>query len=131
MTRNDVVISRNMIFIEEKPINQTSAIYEKLRIIYDSITILSRSSEESMQQLSISSVIEHADSDSDSKEPESKMIDPQILLQEFMMNELQESIDESSTSGSTSGETRTSTRSNKEILISMKFRDENFEKRPK
>src|SRR5947207_6931079 len=96
LTRNDVVVSRNVVFIEEKPINQTTAIYEEPRIIYDSITILPRSSEESEQQLSTSSATEHAESDSDSKEPRSDMVDPQILLQEStIMNELQESTSES------------------------------------
>src|SRR5947207_11441355 len=126
LTRNDVVVSRDVVFIEGKSINQTPAVYEEPRIIYDSITILPGPSEKPTQQLSTPPATEHADSDS--KEPRSDMIDPQILLQESTMNELQESTSES-TNRPTSGETRTSTRSNKGILISTKFRDENYDKR--
>ena len=80
-------------------------------------------------------MIEYAKSDSDSKESESKMIDSQILLQESMANEHQESTSESINElmidELTSELTRTSTRSNKRILISMKFKDENFDKKPR
>ena len=72
---------------------------------------------------------EHADSDSDSKESRSDMINPQILLQESTMNKFQESINESSTSESISEKTRISTRLNKKILISTKFKNENFDKK--
>ena len=46
LIRNDVVVSRDVIFIEGKSINQISAIYEKeSRIVHESIMILSGSSE--------------------------------------------------------------------------------------
>ena len=63
------------------------------------------------------------------------MIDPQILLQESMMNEHQESTSESISELAidelTNELTRTSTRSNKGILTSTKFKDKNFDKKPR
>src|SRR5947207_15831691 len=80
----------------------------------------------------MSSATKHADSDS--KEPRSNMIDPQILLQESMTNEHQESINESinklAIDELTNELTRTSTRSNKRILTSTKFKDKDFDKKP-
>ena len=132
LTRNDVVVSRDVVFIEEKSINQTSVIYEELRIIHDSIMILSEPSKESVEQLSMSLATEHADSDSDSEESKSDMIDSQILLQESTTNKLQESANEPASEaaidGSTGESTRTSIRSNKDILTSTKYQDENFDK---
>src|SRR5579859_679253 len=40
LTRDDIVVSRDVVFIEGKPINQTPAVYEEPRIIHDSITVL-------------------------------------------------------------------------------------------
>ena len=132
LTRNDVVVSRDVVFIEGKPVNQTPAVYEEPRTIHDSITILPGPSEESAQQLSMPPATEHADSDSDSEEPGPDMIDSQILLQESTANELQESASEPASEtaigGSTGESTRTSTRSNKGILTSTKYQDENFDK---
>src|SRR5205814_778714 len=130
LTRNDVVVSRDVVFIEGKPVNQTPAIFEEPRIIYDSIMVLPGPPEGEMNQLLTPPATEH--SDLDSEEPEPDMVDPQILLQEpTTTNELQEVIDGStsgSPSGSTSGLTRTSARPNKGILItSTRFEDENFE----
>jgi len=75
----------------------------------------------------------YINSDSDLKESESNMIDSQILLQEFMTNEFQESTSESVSELAidelTSELTRISTRSNKEIFISTKFKDKNFDKK--
>ena len=42
LTRNDVVVSRDVVFIEGKPVNQTPAVYEEPRTIHDSITVLPR-----------------------------------------------------------------------------------------
>ena len=76
-------------------------------------------------------MIEHADSDS--KESESNMINPQILLQKSTMNKHQESINESvnelAIDELMSELTRISTRSNKEIFTSTKFKDKNFDKK--
>jgi len=121
-----------MIFVEGKSVNQTPAIYEESRIIHDSIMVLSGSSEtKEQQQLSTSSATENVDSDSE--EPGSNMINPQILLQESTTNELQESTSESTIDGatdeSTSESTRTSIRPNKDILTSIKFEHENFDKK--
>ena len=49
LTRNNVVVSRDVVFIEEKSVNQMPMIYEEPRTIHDSIMILSGSSEESEQ----------------------------------------------------------------------------------
>src|SRR5437762_7702582 len=142
LTRNDVVVSRDVVFIEGKPVNQTPAVYEEPRVIYDSIAVLSGppETEEPPQQLPTPPATENADSDSE--EPGPDMVDPQILLQESTVNEPQESTDgsaggsatdgptsESATGGPTDGSTRTSARSNKGILTSTKFQDESFDKR--
>ena len=131
LTRNDVVVSRDVVFIEGKPVNQTPAVYEEPRIVHESITVLPGPPEE-LQQLPTPPATENADSDSE--EPGPDMVDPQILLQESTANELQEStsgsVSGSATGGPTSGSTRTSARSNKGILTSTKFEDENFDKKP-
>ena len=61
------------------------------------------------------------------------MVDPQILLQESTANELQESTSEptseSTIYGSTGESIRASIRSNKGILTSTKYEDENFDKK--
>src|SRR5438876_1571377 len=75
-------------------------------------------------------MIKYTNSNSNSKESRSDMINSQILLQESTMNKFQESTDESSTSESISEKTRISTRLNKKILISTKFKNENFDKKP-
>ena len=43
LIRNDVVVSRDVVLIEEKLVNQISAVYEESRIIYDLIIVLPRS----------------------------------------------------------------------------------------
>src|SRR5277367_2347590 len=41
LTRKDIVVSRDVVFIEGKPVDQTPATYiEEPRIMYDSITVL-------------------------------------------------------------------------------------------
>lgn len=67
-------------------------------------------------------MIEQAESDSDSEE--SRSINSQILLQESTTSELQESATDESINESI----RASIRSNKNILTSTKFQDENFDK---
>ena len=129
LTRNDVVVSRDVVFIEGKPVNQTPAVYEEEpRTIYESITVLPGPSEEPAQQLPTPPATENADSDSDSEEPGPDMIDPQILLQESTANEPQEPTRGPSASGPAGGVTRASERSNKGILTSTKYQDENFDK---
>src|SRR5271154_200730 len=116
LTRKDVVVSRDVVFIEGKPVDQTPAVYiEEPRIMYDSITVLPGPPEtkEPKQQLPTPPATENADSDSE--EPGPDMVDPQILLQESTANESQESI-----SGSVSGSARTSARSNKGTITSKK-----------
>src|SRR5579859_5027981 len=124
LTRDDIVVSRDVVFIEGKPINQTPAVYEEPRIIHDSITVLPEppaETKEPQQEPPAPPVSEHPDSDSDSEEPET--VDPQVLLQES-------SAKEPATGGTASGSTqRSSARSNKGILTSKKFVDEDFDKR--
>jgi len=132
LTRNDVVISRDVVFIKGKPIEQTPAVYvEEPRIIHDSITVLPKPSEteEPRQQLPLPRQSEHPDP----KEPEEpEVVDPQILLQESERTiEPQESV----TSGEAIGRSRstmtqrTSARSNKGTFTSKKFTDEDFDKK--
>src|SRR5947207_2374705 len=125
LTRNDVVVSRDVVFIEGKPVDQTPALYEvEPRTVHESITVLPGPPEE---QLPTPPATENADSDSE--EPGPDMVDPQILSQESTVNEPQESAGGSATGGPTDGSTRTSARSNKGILTSTKFQDESFDKK--
>src|SRR5271167_5222668 len=92
LIRKDVVVSRDVVFIEGKPIDQTPAVYiEEPRIMHDSITVLPgppAKTEKPQRQLPTPPATERADSDSE--EPGPDMVDPQILLQESTANELQE-----------------------------------------
>jgi transposase InsO family protein len=130
LTRKDVVVSRDVVFIEGKPVNQTPAIYEEPRIIHDSITV--------MPKPPMSPAQEHPDSESDKE-----AVDPQILLQ---ANEPVISgaaldgapaiggaaLDGAASSGAADVPTlKTSARSNKGTFTSTKFQDENFDKAPR
>src|SRR5579859_7563221 len=82
LTTNDVVISRDLVFIEGKAVEQTPAVYvEEPRTIHDSVTVLPEPSEteESRQQLPMPPQSEHP-YPKELEEPEA--VDPQILLQE-------------------------------------------------
>src|SRR5579859_6948889 len=126
LTRDDIVVSRDVVFIEGKPVNQTPAVYEEPRIIHDSITVLPEppaETKEPQQEPPVPPVSEHQDSDSDSEEPET--VDPQVLLQES-------SAKEPATGGTASGSTqRASGRPGKGTFTSMKFQDEKFDKEPR
>ena len=127
LTRKDVVVSRDVVFIEGKPVSQTPAILEETpRIIHDSITVLPGPPEtEKSKQAPEMTASRYPDSDSEGAEEEQdELVDPQILL----------TTDEPTgpTTGGTTGAPtqRVSTRSNKGIITSTKFEDENFDKRP-
>lgn len=123
LTRNDVVVSRDVVFIEGKSVSQTPAIFEEARIVHDSITVSKGPPEvKEPQQSPTPPETEHPDSDPEGTEEEPDEVDPQILLQESTTYEPQES-----TSVSTQ---RASARSNKGIITSTKFEDENFDKKP-
>src|ERR1700733_13405567 len=126
LTRKDIVVSRDVVFIEGKPVDQTPATYvEEPRIMYDSITVLPgppADIEESRQQLPTPPHSEDPDSD-----PEPEPVDPQYLLQEPTTDEPQES----ATGGSTSGAQRISAGSNKGTTTSKRFADESFDKAPR
>jgi hypothetical protein len=133
LTRNDVVVSRDVVFIEGKPVNQTPAVYEdEPRTVHDSITVLPRPPENTgQQQLPTPPATENPESESDSDLEESgpEMVDPQILLQESASGSTTGGpTSESATGGPTDGSTRTSARSNKGTLTSTKFQDESFDK---
>ena len=127
LIRDDIVVSRDVVFIEGKPVSQTPAVYEEPRVMYDSIMVLPELPEteepQGPQQLPTPPQSERPDPE----EPEA--VDPQILLQESATTiEPQEPATGGSTSGSTQ---RASARSNKGTLTSMRFEDENFDKQPR
>jgi len=127
LTRDDVVVSRDVVFIEGKPVEQTPAIYiEEPKVIHDSIIVLPKppsETEEPRRQLPMPPQSEHPDPE-EPEEPE--LVDPAILLQESTTNE------EQATGRTTSGTTqRASARSNKGTITSKKFADEDFEKQPR
>ena len=125
LTRKDVVVSRDVVFIEGKPVDQTPATYiEEPRIMYDSITVLPgppADIEEPRSQLPTPPQSEHPDSE---PEPEPQPVDPQYLLQEPTTDELQAT----APGGSTSGSQRISARSNKGTTTSKGFEDETFDR---
>jgi hypothetical protein len=120
LIRKDIVVSRDVVFIEGKPVDRTPAAYveeptnlsrpltedEEPKIIHDSITVLPGP-------------------------PEPEAVDPGILLQESTMTiERQKQVTGGSTDGSTDGSTqRASARSNKGTVTSTRFEDEDFDKR--
>ena len=127
--KNDTVVSRDVVFINGKPVDQTPAVYvEEPRIMHNSITVLPRPpSEEPQQQVPMPLPSEHPDLEEPEPEselePEPEAIDPPILLQESTTNEPRES----AASGSTQ---RSLARPNKGTITSKKFADEDFDKRP-
>src|SRR5271169_6027012 len=133
LTRKDVVVSRDVVFIEGKPVDQTPAVYiEEPRIMYDSITVLPgppAETEEPQQSDSATPPSEHPDPE----EPAPEIVDPGILLQESTTIDPQEPATGGIVGGSTRGEQtqRSSARSNKGTVTSKKFADENFDKAPR
>ena len=114
LTRKDIVVSRDVVFIDGKPIEQTPAAYiEETRHdpitetpTHDSITVLPGPPR--ARQIPTPAPTEpDYPSDSDDEEP----VDPQILLQE-----------------SSAATQKTSARSNKGTFTSTKFADEDFDK---
>jgi hypothetical protein len=125
LTRKDVVVSRDVVFIEGKPVDQTPAVCEEPRIIHDSITVLPGpppATKEPQRQLSTPTPTEHPESDSEEEEPEP--VDPHNVLQETSANE-------QPPGGAVSGPTlKVSARSNKGTFTTKKFADEDFDTRP-
>jgi hypothetical protein len=133
LTREDVVVSRDVVFIEGKPIDQTPAVYfEEPKITYDSITVLSglpAETEEPQQQLPTPPQSEHPDTE----DLEPDLVDLGILVQQptTMENDPQDSATSGLTSGAATGSAqRSSTRLNKGTITSKKFTDEHFNKKP-
>src|SRR5271167_1302093 len=103
LIRKDVVVSRDVVFIEGKPVDQTPAVYiEEPRIMYDSITVLPEPPAE-QRQLPTPPQSEHPDWEQP-EEPEP--VGPATLLEQFatMENEPQEPATGGTSGGSTSGE---------------------------
>jgi Reverse transcriptase (RNA-dependent DNA polymerase)/gag-polypeptide of LTR copia-type/Integrase core domain/GAG-pre-integrase domain/Domain of unknown function (DUF4219) len=133
LTRKDVVVSRDVVFIEGKPISQTPAILEEApRIIHDSITVLPGPPPEieEPQQMPTPPASEHPDSEDPEEEPE-ELVDPQILMQESRTTDKLQGPAIGPATGGTTSTQRASARSNKGILTSTKFADENFDKAPR
>jgi hypothetical protein len=88
-TRKDIVVSRDVVFIEGKPVDQTPATYvEEPRVIHDSITVLPRPPAEAQQPFPTPPPSEHPDPEGHEPGP----VNPLILLQESSMtNEQPES----------------------------------------
>ena len=121
LIRDDIVVSRDVVFIEGKPVDQTLAVYEEPKIIHDSITVLPEPPE-LRQKSPTPPISEHLNSDS-----EEEAIDPRILLQEPPANE-----QELALGGAASVSTpKVSTRLNKGTFTSTKFEDEKFDKEPR
>src|SRR5277367_3432888 len=108
LVRKDVVVSRDVVFIEGKPVDQTPATYiEEPRIMYDSITVLPGPPAEAKEpQQRLPTIVEEPE------EEEPETIDPGILLQQTTTE------DEPATGGSTQ---RSSARSTKGTITSKKF----------
>src|SRR5256714_1962961 len=127
MVRKDVVVSRDVVFIEGKPVDQTPATYiEEPRIMYDSIPVLPgppAETQEPQRQLPTPPPSEHPDWEQ-LEEPEP--VGPATLLEQSTTTENEPQ--ESAPSGSTQ---RTSARSNKGMTTSKKFADEDFDKAPR
>jgi hypothetical protein len=124
LTRKDIVVSRDVVFIEGKPVEQTPAVYtEEPRIIHDptmdmSPGLLPEAEERKIVHDSITVLPEP---------PELEAVDRGILLQESTTTIERQ---EQATSGSTnSKQTQRASRSTKGIITSKKFADEDFDKR--
>jgi len=80
LTRKDIVISRDVVFIEGKPVNQTPVAYmEEPRIIHNSITVLPEQSGMEGAQQPTPPPSEHPDPE---EQELATTVDPQILLQD-------------------------------------------------
>src|SRR5277367_3733408 len=78
LTRKDIVVSRDVVFIEGKPIDQTPAVYiEEPKVVQDSITVLPEppaETQEPQRQLPTPPQSEHPESEPE--EPEPEPVDP-------------------------------------------------------
>ena len=127
LTRDDIVVSRDMVFIEGKPVDQTPAVYKEPKIIHDSITVLPGPPEETIQPPALPAREHPGSGPEDSEEEPEEAVDPQILLQEPPANE-----QESALGGAARVPTpKVSARSNKGTFTSTKFEDEKFDKEPR
>jgi len=120
LTRKDIVVLRDVVFIEEKPIEQTPAVYvEEPRIIHDSTMDTSGPLAEAQELKIIHNSVTVLP-----EIPEPEPVDPGILLQESTMTIERQ---EQATDGLTQ---RASARLTKGVIASTRFEDENFDKQP-
>ena len=127
LTRDDIVVSRDVIFIKGRPVDQTPAVYEEPKIIHDSITVLPGPPEETTQPPALPAREHPGSGPEDSEEEPEEAVDPQILLQEPPANEQEPAL-----GGAASVPTpKVSARSNKGTFTSMKFENEKFDKGPR
>ena len=127
LTRDDIVVSRDVVFIEGKPVDQTPAVYEEPKIIHDSITVLPGSPEETIQPPALPAREHPGSGPEDSEEEPEEAVDPQILLQEPPANEQEPGL-----GGAARVPTpKVSARSNKGTFTSTKFENEKFDKEPR
>src|SRR5277367_6176897 len=134
LTRKDIVVSRDVVFIEGKPIDQTPVVYiEEPKVVQDSITVLPEPPAGSGQMLPTPPPSEHPEPE----EPEP--VDPRILLQESASGGVTGGVTTGVMTGVMTGATseptkntstqRASARSTKGIITSKRFTDEDFNKK--
>src|SRR5271169_1751073 len=134
LTRKDIVVSRDVVFIEGKPIDQTPTVYiEDPKVVQDSITVLLEPPAKSGQMLPTPPPSEHPEPE----EPEP--VDPRILLQESASGGVMGGVTTGVMTGVMTGATseptkntstqRASARSTKGIITSKRFTDEDFDRK--
>ena len=132
LTRKDIVISRDVVFVEGKSIEITPAAFiEEPKVIYDSITVMPGPAPETETEgLPTPPPTERSESTPGGQETE--FVDPQILLQEAASGTRDGRIGGASSGGENpSGAEpthRTSARTGKGTFTTRKFAEESFSK---
>ena len=131
LTRKDIVIARDVVFVEGKPIELTPAAFiEEPKVIHDSIMVLPgpgpETETEEPKWIPTPPPTERSESTpGDDQEPQ--LVDPQILLQEAASKTRDERIGGASSDG-VAPSVRTSGRSGKGTFTTKKFTEEDFSK---
>ena len=131
LTRKDIVIARDVVFVEGKPIEITPAAFiEEPKVIHDSITVLPgpgpETEPEEPKWIPTPPPTERSESAS-GDDQETQFVDPQILLQEAASETRDERIGGASSDG-VAPSVRTSGRSGKGTFTTKKFTEEDFSK---
>ena len=130
LTRKDIVIARDVVFVEGKPIEITPAAFiEEPKVIHDSITVLPGPGPETEPEEPkwIPTPPPTERSESASGEQETQFVDPQILLQEAA-SETRDGRIGGASSDAVAPSVRTSGRSGKGTFTTKKFTEEDFSK---